>query len=154
MAKPKLPEKGCAYCATRRLPVLQRVFSRVYAEWECPECGGHWRTDAVTGKLIARLSVPEQIEGAPSVKKQSGQGMVEYAFVLAFLVAAVAVVLGQIGPTIRNDFFKYVVPGISYNEKGATLDYTGVASPSPTNGNGGQGGKSCQAQGKGSHCTH
>jgi Flp pilus assembly pilin Flp len=145
--KPKLPEKGCAYCATRRLPVLQRVFSRVYAEWECPDCGGHWRTDAVTGKLIARLSSPDQIEGAPPVKKQSGQGMVEYALILAFVVISLVTLFHVFGAEIKRDFFALVVPGVSVNTKtgGIAPSYIGSPSPTPIS-------PSCTSKGKGAHC--
>ena len=61
--KPKFPMKPCPFCNTRKLPVLNHVWSRVYADWDCPECGGTWRTDAATGKLITRVTTPESLEG-------------------------------------------------------------------------------------------
>lgn len=64
--KPKVPT--CAFgCESKRAPILVRVMSRVYAEWDCPDCGSSFRTDVVTGKLIARLNTAAHLEGEVSV---------------------------------------------------------------------------------------
>ena len=43
----------CKSCnAPQRNPVLVRVTSRVFVDWECEECGTIYRTDAASGKYI------------------------------------------------------------------------------------------------------
>jgi ribosomal protein L37AE/L43A len=60
--KPKLPDK-CPDCGATRGLTMIRTVSRVYAEWNCGRCGSSWRSDAGTGRLIARLNTAEHLEG-------------------------------------------------------------------------------------------
>lgn len=42
------------------------------------------------------------------VKKEEGQGMVEYALIIGLVVIVVIVVLGLLGPAIKNQFQQIV----------------------------------------------
>jgi transposase-like protein len=60
--KPKLPAR-CPDCGAGNGLTMTRLYSRIFAEWNCTRCGSNWRADASTGKLITHLNTAAHIEG-------------------------------------------------------------------------------------------
>lgn len=53
---------SCPYCKRSSTRHTVRSQTRIFRDLECEQCGGFFRIDRATGKLVARLTTQEKIQ--------------------------------------------------------------------------------------------